>query len=95
MQLHVLDGGPLLHKVQWPASVTFADVWKIYVHHIASKHGISTIVFDGYSDTPSTKDHDHARRSIKKFQQKSTLNKMFFYQTALTNLVSLTCYQVT
>ena len=26
------------------------------------------------------------------FQQRSTLNKMFFYQTALANLVSLTCY---
>ena len=102
--LHILDGGALLHKVRWPTSFTFEDVCKLYVDHITSKHGISTIVFEGYSDTPSTKDHEHVRRSINKrgcvdvhamFQQRSTLNKMFFHQTVLTNLVSLTCYQVT
>ena len=46
-----------MDKVQWPTSVTFGDI-----DHITSKHSISTIVFDGYSDTPSTKDLEHARR---------------------------------
>ena len=64
--LHILDGGALLHKVRWPTSFTFEDVCKLYVDQITSKHGISTIVFDGYSDTPSTKDHEHVRRSINK-----------------------------
>ena len=61
--LHVLDGGALLHKVRWPTSVTFGEVCKLYVDHITSKHGINTIVFDGYSDT---RDNEHARKSINK-----------------------------
>ena len=64
--LHVLDGGALLHKVRWPTSITFGDVCKLYVDHITSKQGISTIVFDGYSHTPSNKDLKHTRRSINK-----------------------------
>ena len=62
--LHVLNGGALLHKVRWPTSVTFGDVCKLYVDHIASKCGISTIVFDECSDTLSTKVHELARRTI-------------------------------
>ena len=56
-----LDGGALLHKVQWHTSVTFGDVCKLYVDHITLKHGTSTTEFDGYSDTTSTKDYEHAR----------------------------------
>ena len=52
--LHVLDGGELLHTVRWPTGVTFGDVCKkLYVNRITS-NSISTIVFDGYRDTPST-----------------------------------------
>lgn len=53
-RLHVLDGGALLYRVRWPTSVTFGKVCKFYLDHITSKHGFSTIVLDGYSDTPST-----------------------------------------
>ena len=49
--------------MRWPTSVTFGEVCKLYVDHITSKHGISTIVFDGYSDT---RDNEHARKSINK-----------------------------
>ena len=44
----------------------FRDVSKLYVDNITSKHVISTIIFDGYSNAPSTKDHEHARKSINK-----------------------------
>ncbi|KAG1681501.1 hypothetical protein GQR58_011781 [Nymphon striatum] len=64
--LHVLDGGALLHKVRWSTSVTYREVCDLYVNHIKSKYGIGTIVFDGYMDGPSTKDHEHARRSLNK-----------------------------
>ncbi|KAG1706175.1 hypothetical protein GQR58_003694 [Nymphon striatum] len=64
--LHVLDGEALLHKVRWSTSVTYREVCDLYVNHIKSKYGIGTIVFDGYMDGPSTKDHEHARRSINK-----------------------------
>ena len=36
----------------------FRDVSKLYVDNITSKHVISTIIFDGYSNAPSTKDHE-------------------------------------
>ncbi|KAG1648968.1 hypothetical protein GQR58_029433 [Nymphon striatum] len=64
--LHVLDGGALLHKVRWSTSVTYREVCDLYVNHIKSKYGIGTIVFDGYMDGPSTKDHEHTRRSLNK-----------------------------
>ena len=52
--------------MRWPTSVIFGEVYKLYVDHFTSKHGISTIVFDGYSETPSTKDHELARKNINK-----------------------------
>ena len=55
-----------MHKVRWPTCVTFRDVSKLYVDNITSKHDISTIIFDGYSNAPSTKDHEPARKSINK-----------------------------
>ncbi|KAG1671662.1 hypothetical protein GQR58_016344 [Nymphon striatum] len=64
--LHVHDGGALLHKVRWSTSVTYREVCDLYVNHIKSKYGIGTIVFDGYMDGPSTKDHEHTRRSLNK-----------------------------
>ena len=39
------------------------DLCTLYVEHVRTKHGVSKIVFDGYSDKPSTKDHEHSRRS--------------------------------
>ena len=64
--LHVLDGRAPSHKVRWRTSATFGEVFKLYVDHITSKHNISTVVFGGYSDTPSTKDNGHARKIINK-----------------------------
>ncbi|KAG1649449.1 Heparan sulfate 2-O-sulfotransferase 1 [Nymphon striatum] len=93
--LHVLDGGALLHKVRWSTSVTYREVCDLYVNHIKSKYGIGTIVFDGYMDGPSTKDHEHARRSINKrrcadvqcdLSTKVNLKQDVFYRASPTNL---------
>ena len=64
--LHVIDGGALLHKVRWTTNLTFGELCNLYVNHIRTSHGVSNIVFDGYNDKPSTKDHEHTRRSMNK-----------------------------
>ena len=68
--LHVLDGGALLHRVRWnnsnSSSCSFQDLCLQYTDHVQKFHGQSKIVFDGYDDGPSTKDHEHHRRSLNK-----------------------------
>ena len=63
---HVLDGGVLLHKVRWSGNITFEDVCKHYVKYVRKNYGTCNIVFDGYSEGPSTKDHEHVRRNASK-----------------------------
>ena len=62
----VLDGGALLHRVQWTKGTTFSDIKHNYLGHIKNLVGNTTdkddvhIVFDGYL-TSSTKDHCHLK----------------------------------
>ena len=61
---YVLDGGSLLHKMNWSKGVTYDDICDGYVRYVLKHFGEGTIiVFDGYDDTPSTKDTTHIRRS--------------------------------
>lgn len=60
---YVLDGGALLHRLPWPRNLTYADVCLLYVEYVKRRYNRATIVFDGYSDGPSTKDCTHERRS--------------------------------
>ena len=63
--MHVLDGGALLHRVKWGNKMTYQEVSKQYASYVRGKYGESCIVFDGYEQGPSLKDHEHLRR-IKK-----------------------------
>ncbi|KAG1686747.1 hypothetical protein GQR58_008624 [Nymphon striatum] len=59
----VIDGGGLLHAVTWQPFSTFKQVINQYSSYATSNYGISsTVVFHGYSDGPSVKDHEHNRR---------------------------------
>ena len=62
---YVLDGGALIHKVKWMKKGTYLDIVKQYVGFVRAKYGRCYIVFDGYRQGPSIKDHEHERR-IKK-----------------------------
>ena len=63
----VLDGGALLHRVQWTKGTTFSEITNNYLGHIRNLVGNTidkddvNIVFDGYL-TSSTKDHCHLKR---------------------------------
>ena len=61
----VLDGGALMLKVQWEKNVTFQELCEQYVNFSRRKFGQCAVVFDGYEAGPSTKDHEHCRRSVK------------------------------
>ena len=59
---HVIDGGALIHKVKWPKKATYKDIAQQYVSYVRAKYGASSIVFDGYEQGPSIKDHEHQLR---------------------------------
>ena len=60
---YVLDGGSLLHKVLWSKG-SYQDICERYKNYVRKNYGRGvTVVFDRYSNDPSTKDVTHLRRS--------------------------------
>ena len=57
----VVDGGALLRKTTRKKGIKFKDIVHLYKNYVKSNYGQSTIVFDGYGNNPSTKDHQHSR----------------------------------
>ena len=49
----------------WKSGSTFKDVAEDYKKFVRNKYGEAVIVFDGYGNGLSTKDHEHLRRSLK------------------------------
>ena len=61
----VVDGGNLLHKVQWLPNSTYKDIVQQYISYVHRNFGFypsTKVVFDGYENGPSTKDHEHLGR---------------------------------
>ena len=59
---HVLDSGALLHRIKWAKKGTYREIAKQYVSYVHSNYGNCCIVFYGYGQGPSIKDHEHQRR---------------------------------
>ena len=72
-QVTVVDGGYLMHVVDWPArgSATYGDVCAAYVKRVAtmksdySANGTIVVVFDGYGVRWSTKCEEQRHRQEK------------------------------
>jgi len=70
-KFYVLDGGCLLHRCIWNMEVdgkptSYACIVRQYVAHVVEKYGSNcVIVFDGYGNGATIKDHEHARRASK------------------------------
>ena len=62
---YVLDGGSLLHRINWKKGALYSEIADSYVNFVKSNYGEALIVFDGYLFGPSTKDHTHLRRNSK------------------------------
>ena len=58
----VIDGGALLGQITWGDKSLFADIVESYRRFTKSKYGVSSVVFDGYNEQQTTKDHEHAHR---------------------------------
>ena len=65
--MHVLDGGALLHKVKWAKNMTYKDLAIQYATYVRIMYELCCIVFDGYDQGPSIKDHEHQKRVGKTF----------------------------
>ncbi|XP_034947845.1 uncharacterized protein [Chelonus insularis] len=71
----VIDGGWLLHQVQWPHSKTFRDICDLYVSYIHRHFPEAYIVFDGYSnENVAVKTYERFRRNEKNFAPDVNIN---------------------
>jgi hypothetical protein len=63
---YVVDGGWLLHRVKWQQFGTFGDLFKQYIRYVHAHYGTRvTVVFDGYCNGPTIKDHEHSKRAVR------------------------------
>ena len=60
---YVLDDGALLHRIPWTRGARYEQILEQYTSYVIKKYGRAIVVFDGYSDNPSTKDCVHMRRA--------------------------------
>ena len=49
----------------WGKSSTYNKIIQKYINYVQSRYGKYAVVFDGYRDDPSTKDHEHRRRLMQ------------------------------
>ena len=59
----VIDGSSLLHRLPWPRGSSYNELIQMYIDYVIRVYKKGTVVFDGYSHGPSTKDVAHLRRS--------------------------------
>ena len=62
-EVTVIDGGWLLRKTNWIEGSCFEDIIELYRSYLANHHGQASVIFDGYNNEPTTKDHEHDRRA--------------------------------
>ena len=91
----VLDGGALVHRVKWLKGATYREIATSYVSYVHQHYGPSCIVFDGYKQSPSVKDHEHQedlRRHVQIFDCvnlcKLIITSKFFYQMSTIKVSS-------
>ena len=57
----VVDGGALLHQVSWNKNFAYIEVIDQYCDYLQNNYGSCIVVFDGYGNGASTKDHEHRK----------------------------------
>ncbi|KAK7093119.1 hypothetical protein V1264_008767 [Littorina saxatilis] len=62
---YVIDGGLLLHLLPWCRGSTYNQLTQSYADFLIRHFGKGTLVFDGYSCGPTTKDAAHLRRTSR------------------------------
>lgn len=60
--VYVLDGGNILHSMNWPKPATYGQIIDFYISYVQTFYGTgSVIVFDGYPNYPTTKNQEQKR----------------------------------
>ena len=60
--LHLLDGGDLLSKLQWKHGETVQQICQHYVNYVSGNNGENAeVLFDDYLDKPTAKDTTHLK----------------------------------
>lgn len=59
---YVLDGGALLHRIQWEIGQTYDTICQKYVSYVIKRYKQPIVIFDGYDCGPTPKDCTHFRR---------------------------------
>ena len=72
---YVLDGGALLHRVNWVKGMKFCEIAVEYVNYVRRNYGAMFIVFDGYDKEKSIKSNEHARRAVSKGSSQNIIIK--------------------
>ena len=47
----------MLHRIPWPRGATFGKIIDMYAKYVRNRYSNAIVVFDGYGNGPSTKDH--------------------------------------
>ena len=55
----VVDEGALLHQVSWNKNCSYSEIIDQYCDYLKNYYGSCLVVFDGYENGASTKDHEH------------------------------------
>ena len=74
--IFVIDGGHLLHQLDWQNDCTYGDVIASYTDYVSRRYGaFSFVCFDGYEEqTMSTKWAEQTRRAGKKIQHPTSFS---------------------
>ena len=58
----VADGGALLHQISWNKNCSYSEVIGQHCDYLQNNYGLCIVVFDGYGNGATTKDHEQRRR---------------------------------
>jgi hypothetical protein len=58
---YILDEGSLIHQLSWLKGTSYKHLAERYVEYVKNSYPLATVVFDGYSGGPSTKDMAHVQ----------------------------------
>ena len=59
---YVLYGGSLLRRLKWKEGSTYWSIAEMHASFTVDNYGKAIVVFNGYTERPSTKDNAHQRR---------------------------------
>ena len=74
--------------MKWAQKTTYKEIAMQYVRYVQAKYGYACIIFDGYNQGPSIKDHEHQRRVTKMcadIQLSESMDARVNQQTFLSN----------